>query len=89
MITKERAKLVEREAKRLAGVTTPGQHRVNDGPGMRGLYLQVTGPEARSWVYRYMLNGKPRWMGLGSAFLMPLSQAVVKADAAEFFMRKE
>ena len=31
-----------------------------------GLYLQVTTSNAKSWVYRYMLNGKPRYMGLGA-----------------------
>jgi hypothetical protein len=29
------------------------------------LYLQISASGARSWVYRYMLNGKSREMGLG------------------------
>jgi hypothetical protein len=30
-----------------------------------GLYLRITPKGARNWVLRYMLNGRPRWMGLG------------------------
>jgi hypothetical protein len=39
-------------------------------PGMLadgdGLYLQVTRANARSWIFRYSLDGKSREMGLGS-----------------------
>src|SRR5574340_134677 len=31
-----------------------------------GLYLQVSKSGAKSWIYRYQLNGKRREMGLGS-----------------------
>src|SRR5690242_17256488 len=31
-----------------------------------GLYLRVTPPSACSWVFRYMLEGNAREMGLGS-----------------------
>src|SRR5262249_4509014 len=37
----------------------PGMHFFGDG-----LYLQVTGPERRSWIFRYSFQGKPRWKGL-------------------------
>jgi hypothetical protein len=40
-----------------------------------GLYLQVTGPTARSWIYRYTLRGKARWLGLGSAQTVSLKEA--------------
>lgn len=43
-----------------------------------GLYLQVTGKGERvskSWVYRFMLDGRAREMGLGSAELVTLSEA--------------
>src|SRR6266516_2802071 len=40
-----------------------------------GLYLQVQYPAGRSWLYRYTLNGKQRWCGLGAAADIPLSQA--------------
>lgn len=41
---------------------TPGYH--HDGGG---LYLQVMASGSRSWIFRYMLNKRPREMGLGSA----------------------
>ena len=55
-----------------------GIHRLNNDtvrsrskkPGLHcdggGLYLRVTPPAGRSWVFRYMLDGKAREMGLGS-----------------------
>src|SRR5262245_39866489 len=50
--------------------TKPGLY--GDGGG---LYLQVTSPTARSWVYRYSLNGKARYLGLGSASAITLKRA--------------
>ena len=48
-------------------------------PDGNGLYLQVTKPGVRSWVYRYMLNGAPRHMGLGPLDAVTLADARVKA----------
>ena len=45
-----------------------------------GLYLQVTNTEGkRSWVLRYMLDGKAREMGLGSLRSVTLARARAKA----------
>jgi hypothetical protein len=37
-------------------------------PGMYadggGLYLRITNEGTKNWVYRFMLNGRPRWMGI-------------------------
>ena len=47
-------------------------------PGMYadggGLYLQVTEGGA-SWLYRFMLNKRARWMGLGPLALYGLAEA--------------
>jgi integrase len=40
-----------------------------------GLYLQVTGPAAKSWIFRFAKDGRERQMGLGSAFTISLSRA--------------
>src|ERR1700733_15052781 len=52
-------------------------------PGMYadggGLYLRVTPEGARNWVLRYMLNRRPRWMGLGPLALYGLADARAKA----------
>jgi hypothetical protein len=37
---------------------------------------------ARSWVYRFMLNGKAREMGLGPVHTVPLAEARKRARAA-------
>jgi integrase len=55
-------------------------------PGMYadggGLYLRVTPEGARNWVLRYMLDRRPRWMGLGPLALYGLQEARTKALAA-------
>src|SRR5215216_7460130 len=44
-------------------------------PDGLGLYLQVTGPGAKSWLFRYARKGSERQMGLGSAFTIDLAEA--------------
>jgi integrase len=52
-------------------------------PGMYadggGLYLRVTNDGTKNWVYRYMLDGRPRWMGMGPFALYGLQDARAKA----------
>ncbi|MGE0623178.1 MAG: tyrosine-type recombinase/integrase [Pseudomonadales bacterium] len=49
--------------------------RYGDG---NGLYLQVS-LSGKSWIFRYMLKGRSREMGLGSVALVSLAQARQKA----------
>jgi integrase len=48
-------------------------------PGMYsdggGLYLRVTKHQTKNWLYRFMLNGKARWMGLGPVHTIGLGEA--------------
>ncbi len=44
-----------------------------------GLYLRVTPEGARNWVLRFMLNRRPRWMGLGPLALYGLAEARARA----------
>ncbi len=46
------------------------------------LYLRVTPQGTRNWVYRYMLAGKARWMGLGPFPLLSLRVKRQKARQA-------
>jgi hypothetical protein len=59
------------------------------GPGLwndgAGLYLQVT-PNARSWVFRFQLDGKRRDMGLGPYPTRSLSAARAKAAKAKLMV---
>jgi integrase len=57
-------------AVQVAKVTKPGMY--GDG---QGLYLQVTGAGAKSWIYRYQLHGKEHYLGLGSASAVTLKRA--------------
>ncbi|HXB76351.1 MAG TPA: integrase arm-type DNA-binding domain-containing protein [Bradyrhizobium sp.] len=44
-----------------------------------GLYLRVTADGTKNWVFRFMLDGRPRWMGLGPLALYGLQEARGKA----------
>jgi integrase len=58
----------------------------NAGVGLHadgdGLYLQVGNGGAKSWIYRYALNGKQRYFGLGSAADVTLKRARELANDA-------
>lgn len=62
---------VERLAKK------PGMHC--DG---KGLYLRVTSPSARSWVFRYMREKKAHEVGLGPYPAVSLAEARKRAAEA-------
>ena len=53
-------------------------------PGMYGdgggLYLRVTGDGAKNWVFRFMLNGRARWMGMGPLHTVSLIEARKRAS---------
>jgi integrase len=56
---------------------TPG--RYGDGGG---LWLEVSPSGARHWTLRYQLQGRARWMGLGSAEVVTLADARERARVA-------
>ena len=70
MAGKLKALDVERE-------TRPGRYADGDG-----LYLVVTGPTSKSWIYRFQYNGVERWHGLGSYKDVSLKDARLARDAA-------
>jgi integrase len=47
-----------------------------------GLYLQVSDFKTKAWVFRYMMAGRARKMGLGDFELVALKDARKKRDAA-------
>jgi integrase len=59
-------------------------------PGMYadggGLYLRVTKDGTKNWVFRFMLNGRPRWMGMGPFHTVSLVEA--RKRAAEFRLQR-
>jgi integrase len=61
----------------VARQVTPGKYPDGDG-----LYLVVAGAKSRNWSYRYWIQGKERWHGLGSLNDVSLKEARVRRDAA-------
>lgn len=47
-----------------------------------GLYLQVAKGGSKSWIFRFMIAGKPRYMGLGSIDTFSLREARERAKEA-------
>jgi integrase len=47
-----------------------------------GLYLQVSNRRTKAWVFRFMIAGRARKMGLGDYERVPLAEARKKAAAA-------
>lgn len=77
-------------ARGVANLRKPGMH--GDG---RNLYFKVTPPKqesrngtvSRSWVFRYMIDGRARLMGLGPYPEISLEQARAKAMEARAILR--
>ena len=65
-------------SKVLAKMWRPGRH--HDG---NGLYLQITPTGVRSWILRYELHHRERFMGLGPYPLVNLAQARSRARKAK------
>lgn len=65
-------KLTALKAQRL---TAAGMHADGDG-----LYLQITGAGAKSWIYRFSLAGRAREMGLGPFSALGLAEARDEAE---------
>jgi integrase len=65
---------------------TPLAIKSKKNPGLYGdgggLYLKVTDTGSKSWVLRYMLAGRARYMGLGPVEIVPLGSARDRATEA-------
>jgi integrase len=60
----------------IAKIKKPGRYSVGDGA-----YLQITGQNGRSWIFRYERDGRARHIGLGSCRYISLAEAREKAHA--------
>jgi integrase len=69
-------RLTAQRVERLKNAEEPKPGMYADGAG---LYLRVTPEGARNWVLRFMLNRRPRWMGLGPLSLYGLADARTRA----------
>jgi integrase len=70
------AKTIDRlTARKVQTVKTAGY--ISDGAG---LWLQVSGQNAKSWIFRFSLRGRVREMGLGSLGKVSLAEARSERD---------
>jgi integrase len=60
---------------RLSAVTVKGESRPGRYADGNGLYLVVSDTGARQWLWRGMVHGRRRDIGMGSARLVPLKDA--------------
>ncbi|MDA1101494.1 MAG: integrase arm-type DNA-binding domain-containing protein [Proteobacteria bacterium] len=54
-----------RKTERLSDLTVRRKSKTGTYADGRGLYLQVSPSNTKSWLFRFMLSGRERWMGLG------------------------
>jgi integrase len=57
-------------------------------PDGDGLYLDADGAGGGSWIFRFKMAGRERWMGLGTVRHVPLAEAREKALAARKLQRE-
>src|SRR5215467_3730571 len=68
-----------RKSNRLSAVEVKGINRKGMYHDGGGLYLQVSAGGAKSWIYRFMLDGRAREMGLGPVNIISLAEARKRA----------
>jgi hypothetical protein len=67
----------------LSKIQKPGRYAVGNGA-----YLQITGQNGRSWVFRYQRDGRARHVGLGSTELVSLAKLAQKRAATASYCSK-
>ena len=68
-----------RASNRLSAVKVGSTTEKGMYPDGGGLYLQVSAGGAKSWIFRFMLGGRAREMGLGPLHVIPLAEARKRA----------
>ena len=73
---------MRREGNKLSAAAVRAVHK----PGLygdgHGLYLQVSAFDTKAWVFRYMIDGRARKMGLGPLHTVSLAEARKRAESA-------
>jgi integrase len=76
-----------REIGKLTAVEVRGKSKPGLYADGGGLYLQITEAGAKTWIYRFMLAGKRRDMGLGAIHTVSLSEAREEARRCRQLVR--
>ena len=71
-----------RQINRLSALAVSRVKKLGLYPDGGGLYLQIAAGGSKSWIYRFMLDGRARTMGLGSLLAVPLADARGRAAEA-------
>jgi hypothetical protein len=77
------AKRQSEMARTIGRLTALGVEKVKASglyPDGDGLYLRVTNAGTKNWVLRFMLNRRPRWMGLGPVNPLWLARSACKGS---------
>ena len=72
---------MRRVVNRLTAITVKGLSQPGYYPDGGNLYLQVSASGSKSWIFRYVMSGKERQMGLGSFLDFSLAEARERAKA--------
>ena len=67
---------------RLSALRVTREQRPGKHPDGGGLYLQVAPGGSKSWLYRFKVDGKDHWHGLGSLLAISLAEARERAADA-------
>ena len=78
-------KAAELNDKEVRAIVNGGQKGIFPVGRIAGLSIQVTPPDAASWILRTVIDGKRKWIGLGSYPEVTLSQA--REEAGELKRR--
>src|SRR5262245_36483069 len=71
---------------RLTALKVDKAKRAGMYPDGGGLYLRVTHSGTKNWVFRFMLHGRPRWMGVGPVHT--IGRAEARNRAAGFRLQR-
>jgi integrase len=80
---------VARKIHRLKAVEVTRTRKPGLHPDGGGLYLQVSDGGSKSWLFRFMLAGRARAMGLGSLNTISLAEARDEATRCRKFLREK
>jgi integrase len=70
--------LTVKRIEKLIRAGVPGKH--TDTGGVKGLMLVIEGPTSAYWILRWQRDHEKHWMGLGSAFDVPLASVRERAS---------
>ena len=79
VVEDSRVTLMAQPSNRLSAVEVRGFSQKGMYHDGGGLYLQVSAGGAKSWIFRFMLDGRAREMGLGPLHAIPLAEARKRA----------